>query len=198
MLVRKIDLVNNSRHVSIQNIVCYCVMNLKCSYGEWTFWEENITYKFIDMKSKIFFILALVALITLMRACSPGHYPNHKTEDFPFVTLKQVKTNIDVLEGQPVIIQGKVVRTFYLGLFNGGIYRIEDKQGERLTIATRREVSPAKGEEVILIVVPKVLIRIEGSLGIISVEYKRLYFEPTPQIEEDSYRDDAFSYTESI
>lgn len=121
------------------------------------------------------YYIALIALIVWgMRLCSPGNNSNIKHAEVRQVSIEELGAYIDELKGIPTLITGRVAATFYIGIADGGFYIIEDDSGNRLTVTTRHRVTPAIGEVITVIVIPKVLMRTNAGATITAAEYRRV------------------------
>lgn len=130
------------------------------------------------MKRMATLILFLSGWVWMLNTCSAGEHQGADLRNLRKTSIPDIRMQVNQLEGQLVRTTGTVNYTFYTNFFGGGFYSIVDSSKTELLITTKDRTCPQIGEEVDVVVVPKVILQLNNTLGLVNAEYKRILVRP--------------------
>lgn len=127
-------------------------------------------------RSDSFQLMVLAAIfifgIWMTRTCSTTVPPELNPYELPTVTIAHLRSHITELDRQPVVLEGKVLYSWYTSFPNGGFYTLDDGTGQ-ITVM-KQGLTPEQGAWLKVAVEPKAIARIGANTGIAAAEIEIL------------------------
>jgi len=108
----------------------------------------------------------------MLDTCSTSEPRTDYVPELTTISIDQLRREITEWDNKLVIIEGKVVYTWYLGFPRGGFYALDDGTGQIPVL--KQDITPETGSWVRAIVKPKAMLRMGNTTGIAAIEMEIL------------------------